>query len=81
MYTGADDVHLCVHCGVSVSIRDGAFDSRAGQVSHRHAQHYRQPAGFSRSRAALQDVRGPTQDSVEVPGPGVYLRFQSKDLP
>ncbi len=72
-HTGADDVYLRVHRRVPVSVWDGAFDSGAGQVSHRHTQHYRQPAGFPRRRAALQDVWSPTQDSVQVSGPGVCL--------
>lgn len=54
--TGADDVYLRVYRRVPVSVRDGASDPGAGQVSHRHAQHYRQPAGVPRQRETLQDV-------------------------
>lgn len=67
---GTNNVYLCVHRRVPVLVRDGAADPGAGQVSHRHAQHYRQPAGVPRLRPAMQDVRGPPQDPVQVPGPG-----------
>ena len=51
--SGADHLHMCVHRRIPVALRDRAADPGAGQVSHRHAQHHRQPARLPRFREAV----------------------------
>lgn len=68
--SGTDHLHLRMYRRVPLPVWDGAADPGTGQVSHRHAQHHRQPAGFPRLGQAVQDVWSPAQNSVQILRPG-----------
>ena len=70
-FAGPDDVCVRVHSRIPVVVRDGKTGAGTNQVRHRHPQHRSQPTSLaSQGPETVQNVRIPTQDTVEISGSG-----------
>lgn len=64
-----DNIHMRVHTGVPLPLRNREASPGASQIRDRHTQHHHQPSAVPTGRFRLQVAPGASADATEVPGP------------